>query len=154
MWCDVDPDKVSALQTNDEEGIEQVEANGRGNERNCMAAMSGAGLRRKVRHPGLACLPAPWKNTDGERELIGKKMTRVELLRLIRRLPEGAPTTDAWWSPATSRIPNKRHWVGWLEEYDGPGFYNRKRPSADRDAQFIYNHLHCPPMLCWLAEQS
>ena len=32
MWCDVDPDKVSALQSNDREDIEQVEANGRGNE--------------------------------------------------------------------------------------------------------------------------
>src|SRR4249920_1806810 len=32
MWCDVDPDKFSALQSNDDEDIEQVEANGRGNE--------------------------------------------------------------------------------------------------------------------------
>src|SRR5215471_2298660 len=31
MWCDVDPDKVSALQSNDDEDIEQVEANGRSN---------------------------------------------------------------------------------------------------------------------------
>jgi hypothetical protein len=32
MGCDVDPDKVSADQPNDDEGIEQVEANGRNNE--------------------------------------------------------------------------------------------------------------------------
>src|SRR3977135_3206887 len=32
MWCDGDPDKVSALQANDDEDLEQVEANGRGNE--------------------------------------------------------------------------------------------------------------------------
>jgi hypothetical protein len=32
MWCDVDPDKFSALQSNNDEDIEQVEANGRGNE--------------------------------------------------------------------------------------------------------------------------
>jgi hypothetical protein len=32
MWCDVDPDKFSALQSNDDEDIEQVEANGWGNE--------------------------------------------------------------------------------------------------------------------------
>ena len=32
VCCDVDPDKVSAIQADDDEGIEQVEANGRGNE--------------------------------------------------------------------------------------------------------------------------
>ena len=51
MWCDVDPDKFSALQSNDDEDIEHVEAKSRGNDRS-MAAMSGAWLRRKVRHPG------------------------------------------------------------------------------------------------------
>src|SRR5207245_5161052 len=30
--CDVDPDKVSADQPNDDQGIEQIEANGRNNE--------------------------------------------------------------------------------------------------------------------------
>jgi hypothetical protein len=33
MWCDVDPGEVLALQSNDDEDIEQVEANGRSNER-------------------------------------------------------------------------------------------------------------------------
>jgi hypothetical protein len=32
MWCDVDPDKFSALKSNDDEDIEQVEANCRGSE--------------------------------------------------------------------------------------------------------------------------
>jgi len=32
MRCDVDPDKISAGQPDDDEGIEQVEANGRSNE--------------------------------------------------------------------------------------------------------------------------
>jgi hypothetical protein len=32
MRCDVDPDEVSAGQPHDDEGIEQVEAKGRGNE--------------------------------------------------------------------------------------------------------------------------
>src|SRR5258708_9889004 len=32
MRCDVDPDKVSAGQPDDNEGIKKVEANGRGNE--------------------------------------------------------------------------------------------------------------------------
>ena len=50
MRCDVDPDKVSAGQPNDDEDIEQIEANGRNTNRS-IAAMSGAWLRRKVRHP-------------------------------------------------------------------------------------------------------
>jgi len=32
MRCDVDPDEISAGQSHDNEGIEQVEAKGRGNE--------------------------------------------------------------------------------------------------------------------------
>src|SRR5947199_9089756 len=32
MRCDVDPDEISARQWHDDEGIEQVEAKGRGNE--------------------------------------------------------------------------------------------------------------------------
>jgi xanthine/CO dehydrogenase XdhC/CoxF family maturation factor len=32
IWCDVDPDEVSTVQPNDNEGIEQIEANGRNNE--------------------------------------------------------------------------------------------------------------------------
>src|SRR6266404_78507 len=32
MRCDVDPDEISAGQSHDDEGIEQVEAKGRGNE--------------------------------------------------------------------------------------------------------------------------
>jgi hypothetical protein len=47
MWCDVDPDKVSALQSNDDEDIEQVEANGRGNEQ-----VHGGDVRRVVTQEG------------------------------------------------------------------------------------------------------
>lgn len=30
---------------------------------------------------------------------------------------------------------HKDHWVQWLEEYDGPGYYGRS--NWDRDAQFV-----------------
>jgi hypothetical protein len=50
MWCDVDTDKFSALQSNDHEDIELDEANGRGNEQ-IHGGDVGAWLRRKVRHP-------------------------------------------------------------------------------------------------------
>jgi hypothetical protein len=48
MWCDIDPDKFSALQSNDDKDIEQVEANGWGNEQvhggdvGCMVMQEGA----------------------------------------------------------------------------------------------------------------
>jgi hypothetical protein len=79
-------------------------------------------------------------------------LTKIALLKLIRRLPNAAPVTDRSWP--TDHHPNKEHWIGWLEEYDGPGYYNRRHPSAHRDAAFVYNHLHCPPMLSWVAEHA
>jgi hypothetical protein len=42
------------------------------------------------------------------------------------------------------------HWDSWLSEYDGPGYYNRK--THNRTSEFIYNHIKCPPMFTWLAE--
>jgi hypothetical protein len=41
ICCDVDPDEVSTVQPDDDEGIEQVEANGRATNKS-MAAISGA----------------------------------------------------------------------------------------------------------------
>ena len=51
MRCDVDPNKVSARQPDDDQDIEEIEVNGGNNEQVPMAAMSGAWLRRKERHP-------------------------------------------------------------------------------------------------------
>src|SRR5258706_9307900 len=39
----------------------------------------------------------------------------------------------------------------WLSEYNGPGAYSRKAWRG-RSAEFVYNHIGCPPMLLWLAE--
>ncbi len=47
MWCHVDPDKFSALQSNDDEDIEQVEANGGGNEQ-----VHGGNVERMVTQEG------------------------------------------------------------------------------------------------------
>jgi hypothetical protein len=46
----------------------------------------------------------------------------------------------------------KEHWLGWLRGYKGEGFYNRK--NWHRSAEFVYNHIVCPPMVLWLAEAS
>ena len=45
----------------------------------------------------------------------------------------------------------KDHWLRWLGDYDGPGFYNRKTHSG-RDAKYIYNHIMCSPMVLYLPE--
>jgi hypothetical protein len=44
----------------------------------------------------------------------------------------------------------KEHWLGWLEGYGGPGYYGRK--DWNRDGEFVYNHIVCPPMVLWLGE--
>jgi hypothetical protein len=51
MRCDVDPDKVSAGQPNDDEDIEQIEANGRDNEQ-----VHGGDVRRVVTQEGAPSL--------------------------------------------------------------------------------------------------
>jgi hypothetical protein len=51
MRCDVDPDKVSAGQPNDDEDIEQIEANGRDNEQ-----VHGDDVRRVVTQEGAPSL--------------------------------------------------------------------------------------------------
>jgi hypothetical protein len=68
------------------------------------------------------------------------------LLKIVRRLPESVPIADL----VPARTPHKQHWIGWLEDYDGPGGYSRRH--WDRDAAYIYNHLHSPGMLIWLSE--
>lgn len=42
----------------------------------------------------------------------------------------------------------KDQWLGWLEQYDTPGFYNRK--GSGYDAKFAYNHVQNHQMLIWL----
>jgi hypothetical protein len=72
---------------------------------------------------------------------------RSAVLKMISE----APIADRW--PPPSHSPSHRaHWLGWLQEYDGPGYYNRKVPRKPRSFGYIYGHIHCAPMLLWLAE--
>src|SRR5260370_751272 len=52
ICCDVDPDEVSAAEPDDDEGISRSKPID-GTTNRSMAAMSGAWLRKKVRHPWL-----------------------------------------------------------------------------------------------------
>jgi hypothetical protein len=78
-----------------------------------------------------------------------------------KALPEAAPiaarfeaaildrkdrTKDVWYNS------QKEHWLGWLDHYDGPGYYGRK--SWDVTAEQVYNRVVNPSMLVWLAEAA
>ena len=90
-------------------------------------------------------------------------MTPKLLLRKIKTLPVKAPITASYGRALIARgvwddkrvwyTSQKEHWLGWLSEYDGPGAYDRKNWTG-RSAQFVYNHIGCPPMLLWLAEAA
>ena len=83
------------------------------------------------------------------------------LRRKIKRLPEVAPITLDFETAITARADRrkdpwyasqKEHWLGWLREYNGPGYYGRK--SWDVDGEQVYNRVVNPAMLVWLAEAS
>src|SRR5690606_31435310 len=73
----------------------------------------------------------------------------AELLRAIKRLPTDPPVHD----PRKWYRTQKEHWIGWLDEYAGPGAYGRKTPSPT-DARHVYNRIVEPKMLLWLAEAA
>lgn len=89
-------------------------------------------------------------------------MTPHQLAVKIRKLRERAPITTSFERILTRRgiwdrsnvtyITQKDHWLGWLSEYSGPGYYGRKK--MNRSAEYAYNHIVCPPMVLWLGEAS
>src|SRR6476620_1718395 len=86
MWCDVDPDKVSALQSNDHEDIEQVEANGRGNEQ-----VHGGDVRRMVTQEGAPSRGRRSASLDHILRDAGLRDIKAELKQLAmdaRRSPQ------------------------------------------------------------------
>jgi hypothetical protein len=88
-------------------------------------------------------------------------MTPRALSRKIKKLRIKAPITASyeralmargiWSNEGVWYTTQMEHWLGWLSGYDSPGAYNRKTWSG-RSAEFVYNHINCPPMLLWLAE--
>ena len=89
-------------------------------------------------------------------------MTPRVLASKIAKLPATLPVTSAfegdlrklrtWGGASVWYSTQKEHWLGWLKEYSGPGYYGRK--DWNRDAEFVYNHIVCPPMVLWLGEAS
>lgn len=72
-----------------------------------------------------------------------------KLLKAVRRLPSDAPVHN----PKKWYLTQKEHWIGWLQEYRGPGAYGRLT-NKKRDAGFAYNHIVNPKMLLWLIDAA
>jgi hypothetical protein len=67
IGCDIDPDKISATEPDDDESIEQVETDGRNTEQ-----VHGGNVRRVVMHedpPSLAGRPAAFDHVFGDTRL-------------------------------------------------------------------------------------
>jgi hypothetical protein len=89
-------------------------------------------------------------------------MTATQLSAGIRKLRAQARITaefehvivrrGTWNRDGVWYTSQKEHWLGSLSEYGGPGYYGRK--NSHRSAEFISNHIVCPPMVLWLAEAS
>jgi hypothetical protein len=73
-----------------------------------------------------------------------------EMLVAVRRLPASMPQSDRL---SKGRYDtHKDHWISWLKEYGGPGYYGRS--NRDRDARFVYQHLNNGNMMVWLNEAA
>jgi hypothetical protein len=73
-----------------------------------------------------------------------------ELLRAVRQLPATSPQSDKLSKGGYES--HQDHWIGWLKEYDGPGYYGRSDWSAD--ARAVYQRLANGHILVWLNEAA
>jgi hypothetical protein len=92
-------------------------------------------------------------------KLAVQPMTPKQLAQRVRKLPAEPPITAEFEGVRSGKGKNrvwyssqKEHWLGWLSAYDGPGAYGRK--NWNRSADFVYNHIVCPPMVLWLGEAA
>src|SRR5262249_21576553 len=85
ICCDVDPDEVSAVQSNDDEGIEQIEADGRYDEQ-----IHGGDLQHVIAQEGAPSLT--WRSTP-----LGYAFGDARLRHVKPELEQFA--MDAWRAP-------------------------------------------------------
>ena len=76
--------------------------------------------------------------------------TIPELLRVIQCLPATMPESDRL--TTGSYATHKDQWIGWLEEYNGPGYYGRSNWNVD--ARTVYQRLNNGNMIVWLNEAA
>jgi hypothetical protein len=88
-------------------------------------------------------------------------VTPEDLRRHILKLPVTAPLSEAFEAELSKTTESLRkawysdqreHWLGWLKEYDGPGYYGRA--DWDVDAKTVYNRVGNPAMVLWLGEAA
>lgn len=93
---------------------------------------------------GKSRIDTPRQLRQRIRDLVEHQPITVNLERsLAKSYP---PKREPWYRS------QKEHWLGWLEDYEGPGYYGRQ--NWNRTAEFIYNHVVCPPMVLWLGEAA
>lgn len=77
--------------------------------------------------------------------------TPRDLLSRIRDLSADMPISNMI-PPPKCYNDHKHHWIGWLGEIGGAGWYGRTQPVTD--AAMVYNRLQCVGMVIWLAESA
>ena len=80
---------------------------------------------------------------------MSKTVSINQFIQAIQKLPSDKPrnTPKKWYST------QREHWLGWLNEYSGPGAYGRK-DGKNKDAEFAYNHIVEYRMLLWIIEAA
>ncbi|UGY03267.1 hypothetical protein [Bradyrhizobium quebecense] len=79
------------------------------------------------------------------------KYTIDQLRTAIRELKIPTPLSDQLPLPA-DQVSTRDQWLGWLNEYLGPGYYNRQ--TFVDDACHVYQHLNNGRMIVWLNEAA
>ena len=67
----------------------------------------------------------------------------------IKKLPSDRPRD----TPGKRYKTQKEHWLGWLGEYHGPGYYGRQ-DDTPRHAKLAYNRIVEVKMLLYLAKAA
>jgi hypothetical protein len=79
------------------------------------------------------------------------KYTIKQFISAIEGLSNATPHSDTMELP-TGHNSFKEMWIGWLEEYLTPGYYDRM--NIVDDAQWAYQHLNNGGMIVWLNEAA
>src|SRR5450631_1146170 len=79
-----------------------------------------------------------------------RSYTIEELLAAVQQLPPRTP--QAGKLPVDGYETFEKQWIGWLKEYDGPGYYGRA--NGKHDARWVYQHLNNGNMIAWLNEAA
>jgi hypothetical protein len=84
-------------------------------------------------------------------ECMTRQHSIKELLLAVKRLPPRMPASEALHKSGYDT--HQDHIVGWLQEYNGPGFYGRSDTTIS-DARTVYQRFACAPALLWLLEAA